>query len=64
MTSTELTNIAFDMLDKYDAEFNMVEVPTKNLAMQYAAQADADFAAGTYKSYIQGIPFAIKARLQ
>ena len=35
-------------------------MPTKELALQYAAQADADFTAGIYKSYIQGIPFAIK----
>ena len=32
LTSVELTEIAFSMLAKYDAEFNMVEVPCKELA--------------------------------
>ena len=92
MTSMELTGIAFDMLEKYDAEFNMVEVrpspppppdlhrhhhlfhrlilhlpvlhlpqvPSRDLALQYAAAADSDFSKNIFKSYIQGIPFAIK----
>ena len=60
MTSMELTGIAFDMLEKYDAEFNMVEVPSRDLALQYAAAADSDFSKNIFKSYVQGIPFAIK----
>lgn len=40
--------------------YTVGQVPSKELALQYAAQADADFTAGIYKSYIQGIPFAIK----
>jgi len=40
--------------------YTVGQVPSKELALQYATQADADFTAGIYKSYIQGIPFAIK----
>jgi hypothetical protein len=60
LTSVQLTNIAFDMLEKYDAEFNMLEVELKDLALRVAGEADALFAAGQFLSPIQGIPFAIK----
>jgi len=60
LTSVELTNIALAMLDKYDNEFNMNEVDTRDLALRIAAEADALFAAGEYRSFIQGIPFAVK----
>jgi hypothetical protein len=60
LTSVRLTNIAFDMLEKYDAEFNMLEVELKDLALRVAGEADVLFAAGTYVSAIQGIPFAVK----
>ena len=60
ITSVELTNIALAMLEKYDPEFNMLEVSLTDLALAKAAEADELFAAGTYKSVIQGIPFAIK----
>lgn len=60
ISSVELTNIALSMLDKYDPEFNMNEVDTRDLALRIAAEADALFAQEDYRSYIQGIPFAIK----
>jgi hypothetical protein len=60
ITSVELTNIALSMLEKYDPEFNILEVELKDLALRIAGEADALFAAGTYVSAIQGIPFAIK----
>lgn len=60
LTSVELTNIALTMLEKYDAEFNMLEVELKDLALEVAAKADVMFANSTYVSAIQGIPFAIK----
>jgi len=60
LTSVELTTIAWSMLEKYDAEFNILEVSLYDLAMDLAAAADEKFAAGSYDSYIQGIPFAVK----
>jgi Amidase len=60
LTSVQLTNIALEMLAKYDDEFNMLEVELKDLALRIAAQADAMFGNKTYVSAIQGIPFAIK----
>lgn len=60
LTAVQLTNISLSMLEKYDPEFNMVEVPTFDLAMDLATEADANFAAGIFLSPIQGIPFAIK----
>jgi hypothetical protein len=60
LTSVELTTIALDLLDKYDDSFNLNEVDTRDLALRVAGEADALFAAGDYRSFIQGIPFAIK----
>ena len=60
ITSVQLARIAIDMLEKYDPEYNMVEVPTFEIALETAAAADALFANDTYISYVQGIPFAIK----
>jgi hypothetical protein len=60
ITSVELTNVALNMLDKYDPEFNMMEVDLRDLALRVAGEADALFANGTFVSAIQGIPFAIK----
>ena len=37
-------------------------MPCAELAYAKAAEADAKFEAGEYISYVQGIPFAIKAR--
>ena len=60
LTSVELTNISLAMLEKYDPEFNMLEVALTELAMEKAKLADEMFSVGEYKSAIQGIPFAIK----
>mmetsp|Transcript_13637 Transcript_13637/g.25652 ORF Transcript_13637/g.25652 Transcript_13637/m.25652 type:complete len:263 (-) Transcript_13637:1795-2583(-) len=60
LTSVELTNIALDMLQMYDQQFNMVEVELRDLALRVAGEADALFQSGTFVSPIQGIPFAIK----
>jgi hypothetical protein len=60
ITSVELTNIALAMLEKYDTEYNMLEVELKDLALRIAGEADALFANGTFISPIQGIPFAVK----
>jgi hypothetical protein len=60
ITSVQLTNIALNMLEKYDAEFNMLEVELRDLALRIAGEADVLFAAGEFVSPIQGIPFAIK----
>jgi Asp-tRNAAsn/Glu-tRNAGln amidotransferase A subunit and related amidases len=60
LSSVELTTIALDMLEKYDPEFNMVEVELYDLALRVAGEADALFESGTFVSPIQGIPFAIK----
>ena len=60
ITSVELTNVALNMLGKYDPEFNMIEVELRDLALRVAGEADDLFANGTYVSAIQGIPFAIK----
>jgi hypothetical protein len=60
LTSVELTNIALNMLQKYDQEFNMIEVELRDLALRVAGEADALFQSGTFVSPIQGIPFAIK----
>ena len=60
LTATELTTIALECLEKYDPEYNMLEVELKDLAYSIAAEADAKFAAGEFVSPIQGIPFAVK----
>lgn len=60
ISSVNLTMIALEMLEKYDPEYNMLEVELKDLAMEVAEKADEMFAAGTYSSAIQGIPFAVK----
>ena len=40
MTSMELTGIAFDMLELYDQEFNMVEVPGEAAPLTFAYPTD------------------------
>ncbi|MBZ5622176.1 MAG: amidase [Acidobacteriia bacterium] len=59
-TSVELTGMYLARLHKYNEKLNCVVTFLDDLAMTQAKQADADLAAGKYKSPLHGIPWGAK----
>lgn len=60
LTSTRLTQIYLDRIEKYNPRLRCVITLTKDLALQQAKQADAEIAAGKYRGPLHGIPWGGK----
>jgi len=60
LTSTRLTEIYLNRLERFDSRLRCVITLTKDLAMQQAAQADRDIRAGRFRGPLQGIPWGAK----
>jgi len=60
VTSTELTRMYLDRLHRYNRTLNFVVTFTDDLALQQAAQADHEVAAGKYRGPLHGIPWGCK----
>ena len=60
VTSTELTTLYLDRLRKYDGQLKCVVTLTERLALEQAARADAEIAAGRYRGPLHGIPWGAK----
>jgi Asp-tRNA(Asn)/Glu-tRNA(Gln) amidotransferase A subunit family amidase len=60
LTSTRLTNIYLDRLERFDPKLRCVITLTRNAALAQAKQADAEIAAGKYRGPLHGIPWGGK----
>ncbi|HDS02066.1 MAG TPA: amidase [candidate division Zixibacteria bacterium] len=60
VTSVELTEFALERLKKYDPLLHCVITLTEELALEQAARADAEIAAGKYRGPLHGIPYGAK----
>lgn len=59
-TSVALTQACLERITAENPKLNAFLLVTEELALQQAAQADRDFAAGIDKGLLQGIPIALK----
>ena len=60
ITSVELTRFFIDRLKKFGDSLQCVISLTEDIAMQQAAQADKEIAAGKYRGPLHGIPYGLK----
>ncbi|MDR3415130.1 MAG: amidase [Nevskia sp.] len=60
VTSVELTRMYLGRLHKHNEKINCVVTFLDELALQQAAQADAEIAAGRYKGPLHGVPWGAK----
>ena len=60
ITSVELTKFFIGRLKKYGDTLQCVISVTEAIAMQEAAQADTEIAAGKYRGPLHGIPYGLK----
>lgn len=60
VTSTELTNLYLGRLKKFGGRLQAVVTLTEDLALEQAAEADAEIKAGRYRGPLHGIPYGIK----
>jgi Asp-tRNA(Asn)/Glu-tRNA(Gln) amidotransferase A subunit family amidase len=60
VTSTELTRMYLERLHRYQPKLNFAVTITDELALQQAAAADREIAAGKYKGPLHGIPWGGK----
>ncbi len=60
LTSTRLTNIYLDRIQRFDPMLHCVITLNRNHALAQAAQADKEIAAGKYRGPLHGIPFGAK----
>lgn len=60
ISATELTKFFIERIKKYGDSLQCVISLTEEIAMQQAAQADAEIAAGRYKGPLHGIPYGLK----
>jgi Asp-tRNA(Asn)/Glu-tRNA(Gln) amidotransferase A subunit family amidase len=60
ITSTRLTQIYLDRLNRFDPKLRCVITLTSDLALQQARQADQEIAAGKYRGPLHGIPWGGK----
>jgi len=60
LTSVALTQRCLERLKRYDPQLRCVITLTEDLALQQAARADAEIAAGNYRGLLHGIPYGIK----
>jgi Asp-tRNA(Asn)/Glu-tRNA(Gln) amidotransferase A subunit family amidase len=60
LTSTELTRIYLDRLEKHGGTLECVVTLTEELALEQAKRADREIAAGSYRGPLHGIPYGAK----
>ncbi|QNI31759.1 amidase [Alloacidobacterium dinghuense] len=60
LTSTKLTQIYLDRLQRFDPKLRCVITLTRDHALAQAKQADAEIAAGKYRGPLHGIPWGAK----
>jgi Asp-tRNA(Asn)/Glu-tRNA(Gln) amidotransferase A subunit family amidase len=60
LSSTRLTNIYLERLERFDPKLRCVITLTRELALQQAKQADEEIAAGKYRGPLHGIPWGGK----
>jgi Asp-tRNA(Asn)/Glu-tRNA(Gln) amidotransferase A subunit family amidase len=60
LTSTRLTNIYLDRIQRLDPKLRCIITLTRDAALAQAKQADAEIAAGTYRGPLHGIPWGGK----
>src|SRR5262245_9140099 len=60
ISSTELTKLYLERIDKLDPQLHAVVTRTDDLALKQAAAADAEIAKGRWKGPLHGIPYGAK----
>ncbi len=60
LTSTRLTNIYLDRIQRFDPKLRCVITLTRDLALAQAKKADEEIAAGKYRGPLHGIPWGAK----
>ena len=60
LTSTRLTNIYLDRIQRYDPKLRCIITLTRDTALGQAKRADAEIAAGKYRGPLHGIPYGVK----
>ena len=60
VSSTELTEMYLERLKRYNPTYLFAVTITEELALEQAAQADAEIRAGAYRGPLHGIPYGIK----
>lgn len=60
ISSAELTKFFIDRIKKYGDSLQCVISITESIAMEQAANADAEIAAGKYRGPLHGIPYGLK----
>ena len=60
LTSTRLTNIYLDRIERLDGKIRSVITLTRAHALARARQADAEISSGRYRGPLHGIPYGVK----
>jgi Asp-tRNA(Asn)/Glu-tRNA(Gln) amidotransferase A subunit family amidase len=60
LTSTRLTQIYLDRIQRYDSKLRCIITLTRDAALAQAKQADSEIAAGKYRGPLHGIPYGVK----
>jgi Asp-tRNA(Asn)/Glu-tRNA(Gln) amidotransferase A subunit family amidase len=60
LSSTRLTQIYLDRLQRFDGKLRCTITLTRDLALEQAKRADAEIAAGRYRGPLHGIPWGAK----
>jgi Asp-tRNA(Asn)/Glu-tRNA(Gln) amidotransferase A subunit family amidase len=60
LSSTRLTQIYLDRIEKYDPQLLSVITVTDSMALAQARRADEEIAAGHYRGILHGIPYGVK----
>jgi Asp-tRNA(Asn)/Glu-tRNA(Gln) amidotransferase A subunit family amidase len=60
LSSTRLTQIYLDRLERFDPQLKCVITLTKEFALEQAMKADREIAAGKYRGPLHGIPWGAK----
>jgi Asp-tRNA(Asn)/Glu-tRNA(Gln) amidotransferase A subunit family amidase len=60
LTSTRLTKIYLDRLERFNGKLRCVITLTREHALELASKADEEIAAGKYRGPLQGIPWGAK----
>jgi Asp-tRNA(Asn)/Glu-tRNA(Gln) amidotransferase A subunit family amidase len=60
LTSTRLTNIYLNRIERLDPKIRSIITLTKDHALARAQAADAEIAAGRYRGPLHGIPYGVK----
>jgi Asp-tRNA(Asn)/Glu-tRNA(Gln) amidotransferase A subunit family amidase len=60
VTSTELTRMYLERLDRFDSDVHLVVTRLGEHALRQAERADGELAVGRYRGPLHGIPYALK----